>query len=301
MSHSKDMVSLVAVEDRPTVNRHGTATLLVKQPGSEMAHALERGLRAAGVPLTVAANPYDAVTEAARADPSPAYLLVGVDFFDAEALRLLPLFRREWPDTTIVAYHSPGFEHKGRLAGIVGADVVVSRPEQLLTFLGEVSREPRARPPAPSRAPTTRPAVPPPAPAAEPAPPPALAESPSAAAPPPAPAAPDTPGAPLSDLPPQPQPSETTGPTPSAAPQPSEARRPTAPSGPAERPARRPPAPAAASAPADSDVTPFVPPPAVDETENFDGDEALAEGRVIGTVELTDEELRILLGEDNDT
>jgi len=285
------MVSLAAVEDRPTVNRHGTATLLVKQPGSEMAHALERGLRAAGISLTVATTPYDAVTEAARADPSPAYLLVGVDFFDAEAYRVLPLFRREWPSTTIVAYHSPGFEHKGRLAGIVGADVVVSRPEQLLTFLGEVSREPQTQPPAPSRAPMKRPAKPPPAPAAPP----------SAAAPPPAPVAPVTAGAPLSDLPPQPQPSQTTGPAPSAAPQPSEAQRPTAPSAPAERPARRPPAPAAAPAPADSDVTPFVPPPAVDETENLDGDEALTEGRIIGTVELTDEELRILLGEDDDT
>jgi len=37
------------------------------------------------------------------------------------------------------------------------------------------------------------------------------------------------------------------------------------------------------------------------DVENLDGDAKLAEGKVVGTVELTDDELRILLGEEGET
>lgn len=275
------MVRLTHLKDRRTVNVHGTATLLVRQTGSDLAHALERGLRAAGLPLTVLANPYDAVTEAARGDAPVGYLVVGVDFFDAEAFRLLPLFRREWPDTTLVAYHSPGFEHKGRIARLVGADVVVSRPAELLDLLGTLSRE--ARPPVPSRPPVDRQAaapaavprpeadreaeVPAAAPRAAERPPPAEPAEPPAEAPPPEPVAP----APERAAP---------------APEPSPA---------AEEPA------APAPEPAGEDTTPPGPAPTAEDTERLDEDEELTGGRVIGTIELTDEELRVLLGEDDDT
>jgi len=44
------------------------------------------------------------------------------------------------------------------------------------------------------------------------------------------------------------------------------------------------------------------PPPEAprDGLDNLDGDDELARGRVLGTVELTEEELRLLLGEDDD-
>ena len=173
------------------MNAHGTATLLVSQAGSDMAHALERGLRAAGRAVTVVTNPLDSVAEAVRAAPPVDCLVVGVDFFDSEAFRLLPLFRREWPDTTIVAYHGPGFEHKGRIAGLVGADVVLSRPAAVLEFLGgrtavgrpvrrdAPSRRATPKEPAPPRA-SQRSARMPAAPVASPEPPPAAAEPPAA-------------------------------------------------------------------------------------------------------------------------
>ena len=42
-----------------------------------------------------------------------------------------------------------------------------------------------------------------------------------------------------------------------------------------------------------------VGPPA--DVENLDADTELAQGKVVGTVELTDDELRILLGEEGET
>jgi hypothetical protein len=264
------MVRLAHLKDRRTVNVQGTATLLVKQAGSEMAHALERGLRATGLPLTVLANPYDAVTEAATGDAPVEYLVVGVDFFDAEAFRLIPLFRREWPDTTVVAYHSPGFEHKGRIAQLVGADVVVSRPAQLLDLLATLSRQ---TPPTAAPRPAAARAGDAPAPSAAPS------QTPSrdaAAEPPPAPRPPE----------------------PSRAPEPAEAPRATVPPPPVEERGPREHSPTPAEA---KQTEPASPAPALDETENLDHDEELSQGRVIGTIELTDEELRILLGEDEDT
>jgi len=224
------MLRLDTLKDCPTVNANGCVTLLVKQAGSATADALARGFRAAGLPPVVLATPYDSVTEAARRDAPVGYLVVGVDYFDAEAFRLLPLFRREWPTTTIVAYHSPGFEHKGSLAGLVGADVVLSRPDELLDFLAALSRpaEPAVAPPQPKR---------------------------QAAPSEPSPLEQET--APREALPSEPRP------------------------------------------PVEEEAPSAIPTP--DETNNLGGEEALAGRRVPGTVELTDEELRILLGEDDDT
>jgi hypothetical protein len=291
------MVRPATLEDSTTVNAHGTATLLVKQPGSEVALALERGLRAAGLPLLVVTNPYDAVAEAARTDPPVRYLLVGVDFFDGEAFRLLPLFRREWPETTIAAYHSPGFEHKGRIAGLVGADVVLSRPDQLLTWLAKLARQERrnADRPEPERAETE------PAPPARPQPARVRATRPATARPAEAPPAPEpveappaaAPAPPAGETPPprEPPPKEPP-PPPKAAPVPEEAvpeTTPTEPPAGADETADEPGAPSAAASAGQQD------------SEDEDEEGALAGGRIIGTVELTDEELRILLGEDDDT
>lgn len=321
MRHSNGMLRRTAREDRRTVNAHGTATLLVAQPGSEMADALAEGLRAAGRPVTVVTNPLDSVAEAVRADPPLNCLVVGVDFFDDEAFRLLPLFRREWPDTTIVAYHGRGFEHKGRIAGLVGADVVLSRPAHLLEFLGGRKAAGRTVPqngpsqpttqeaPAPARV-TERSARTPASPVAAPEPP-SAAPAPSAAqetTPPPAPpAAPEPqPSAPAPEPPPSAEaalsgpPSRETadGGSPAA---PTRQARPARKGPPAPPPAPAPEAPdGEASATSDPDATPFAPPPA-GETDPPDDDQALTGGQVIGTVELTDEELRILLGEDDDT
>ena len=236
MTNLATLLLATLLENGPTVNANAPMTLLVKQAGSATAEALERGLRAAGVTLRVLASPYDTVTEAARRGAGVQHLVVGVDFFDAETFRLVPLFRREWPRTTIVAYHSPGFEHKGRIAGLVGADVVLSRPEELLDFLRTLSRP------------------------AEPA-----AETRSQAGP--AAEAPEAPPPARSPLPEQEAaPSEVPPPEPETAAQ-----------------DKTPPAPAAA------------------EIENLDGGEERARGRVLDTVELTDDELRILLGEDDET
>jgi len=265
MRHSTCMASLGDLEDCPTVNANGFVTLLVKQAGSATADAIARGLRAAGLPLLIVTAPYDAVTEAARTNVPVRHLVVGVDYFDAEAFRLLPLFRREWPTTTIVAYHSPGFEHKGRVAGLVGADVVLSRPAEVLAFLGTLAaHEDRPRAPRPHPAWSAEAAAPAPQPADQ-----AIARvAPSAAA---SPA------------------SET-----------AEAARPAVPSQPPEaEAAAREPSPPEPEPVVEDEAPPL--PSTAEEIENLDRDRELATGRVIGTVELTDEELRILLGEENDT
>ena len=259
------MASLGDLEDCPTVNANGSVTLLIKQAGSATADALARGLRAAGFSLLVVTTPYDSVTEAARRGTPVRYLVVGVDFFDAEAFRLLPLFRREWPTTTIVAYHSPGFEHKGRIAGLVGADVVLSQPAEVLAFLGTLAaHDDRPRAPRPHPAWSAEAAAPAPQPADQ-----TIARGvPSAAASP----ASETAEAARPAVPPQPPESEA---------------------------AAREPAPPEPEPVVEDEAPPT--PRTAEGIENLDGDRALARGRVIGTVELTDEELRILLGEENDT
>ncbi|MFO8014027.1 MAG: hypothetical protein R6X20_12070, partial [Phycisphaerae bacterium] len=93
---------------------------------------------------------------------------------------------------------------------------------------------------------------------------------------------------------PPPVPSEAAPPEP-VAPAPERAAPAPEPSPAAEEPA------APAPEPAGEDTTPPGPAPTAEDTERLDEDEELTGGRVIGTIELTDEELRVLLGEDDDT
>jgi hypothetical protein len=125
----------------------GSRALLVKQPGSALAEVIEQSLGAAGVRVTAAATPYDALVEAHRGPPF-RYLIVGVDHFGRDEFHLLPLARRQWPDATLVAYHSPGFEYKGQLAELVGADLIIGNLDgvsALLEGLGQCP-EPAAGP-----------------------------------------------------------------------------------------------------------------------------------------------------------
>ena len=131
---------------RPTL----LASLLLKQPGSALAEVLDQSLRAAGARVTTATNPYEVLAEAARAEHPFRYILVGVDYFGRDDFRLLPLLRREWPEAFLVAYHSSGFEYKGELAELVGADLVLADEKGLSAFLDSLSARPAsARRPAP--------------------------------------------------------------------------------------------------------------------------------------------------------
>ena len=123
---------------RPTL----LESLLLKQRGSVLAEVLDQSLRAAGVRVTTAANPYEVLAEAARAERPFRYILVGVDYFGRDDFRLLPLVRREWPEAFLVAYHSPGFEYKGELAELVGADLVLADEKGLSAFLQGLSARP---------------------------------------------------------------------------------------------------------------------------------------------------------------
>jgi len=243
------------------VNTSGPVSLLVKQSGSAVADALEQGLRAAGLRVVVAPSPFDTVIEAARA-AGIQHLVVGVDYFGPEEFRLLPLFRREWPDTVIVAYHAPGFEHKGRIAELVGADVVLSRPGDVARFL-EALRSGEAAA--------------------------SLDRQPRAASAEPARAAPPATGRHVGQEPPAPPPARPTEAkdAPAPAPEPAAAGMRTHPDSTPEPPA-------------DEDRVPAAPPVPQD-VETLDGNEALSRKRALGTIKLTDEELRILLGEDDDT
>ncbi|MCX5649304.1 MAG: hypothetical protein NTX40_09465 [Planctomycetota bacterium] len=130
---------------RPTA----LASLLLKQPGSALAEILHQSLRAAGARVTTAANPYEVLAEAARAEHPFRYILLGVDYFGRDDFRLLPLLRREWPEAFLVAYHSSGFEYKGELAELVGADLVLADEKGLAAFLDSLSIRPAsARRPA---------------------------------------------------------------------------------------------------------------------------------------------------------
>jgi hypothetical protein len=191
---------------------HGGSVSLVLKPAGPPGEALDQALRAAGFCVRVAPTVFDVVTEAHRAGGSLKHLFVGIDHWGPNEFRLLPLVRREWPATTIVAYHSPGFAYKGRVAELVGADAVLGSLDEIVQFIESLaaSAEPAA------------PVEPPP-------------EPPRPASAPPAGRA----------APPQPQPE-------------------------------------------DSNV------------EDAAGDDGI-DGEVIGTIELTDEELRLLLGEDEET
>jgi hypothetical protein len=108
---------------------------LVRPSNSAAATAVQFGLRAAGVKVISVSTAYDAVVEVERLGGRLRHLILGVDFFGRDELRIIPLARREWPEMMIVAYHSPGFEHKGRLAELVGADLVLGTPDQIANFM----------------------------------------------------------------------------------------------------------------------------------------------------------------------
>ena len=235
--------------------------------------------------LVVAPSPFDAVTEAARSADAIQYLFVGVDYFGPEQFRLFPLFRREWPQTQLVAYHSNGFEHKGHIARLVGADVLLAMPGGVASFLETLP----TNPPVPASADVPPPAAESQAPIAPPLPAPQARESgPTATASRRRPTVSAVPHACVSNtkrpadvpsmdapLPPRPDPQE---PSPAG----SDSAAPPAPAPPSHEPV-----------PAPATLTPQG-------IENLDGDDELERGRVLGTVELTDEELRVLLGEDDD-
>jgi len=264
------MAVLAAREEVSDVKPIASVSVLVKQAGSAVAEALHQGLRDTGFKVIAVPTAYDVVVEAERAAGAVEHVLLGVDHFGPGEFRLIPLVRREWPETLLVAYHSPGFEHKGRIAELVGADTVLSTADDVSRFLaplasrnGAQSAVPAPAPPAPPRA--TPPAAPPrrrPSPAAAPtSPPPAPAAKPEATEPASA-AAPPTPPLVESYL--------------------ASARK-----------AEKTPEPQHESHPETQQPT--------DDVENLDGDEELTRGKILGTIELTDEELRTLLGEENET
>jgi hypothetical protein len=260
---------------------HGGSVSLVLKPAGPPGEALDQALRAAGFCVRVAPTVFDVVTEAHRAGGSLQHLFVGVDHWGPNEFRLLPLVRREWPATTIVAYHSPGFAYKGRVAELAGADAVLGSIDEIVQFIGSLAAsaepaapvEPPPEPPRPApvaKAETTRPvgAAPPAAVAASPAIEPADTAPPGVAPvlePPPAPTRP--PASPVQSIPM------------------------------IQRQAQ-PPRPA--SAPPAGRVAPPQPQPEDSNVEDAADDDGI-DGEVIGTIELTDEELRLLLGEDEET
>jgi hypothetical protein len=240
----------------------------------------------------VVSNVFDAVVEAEHAAQahagSPARTLtqtiVCVDHFGQQDFRLFPLMRREWPETLITAFHSPGFDYKGRLAELLGADVVLGSAADVAEWVK--SLVPAARP---GRA---APVEPPARPAPEPPPPPSAPTGlpPSAAyqylARAPEPPHPTAPAPPVRQPPPaspgrSPAQASSAGPT---------EVKPAAP-GPRLTPAAEAVAALLKSLPHRFSPKTSTPaqPPARDE---------LAGGDVIGTIELTEEELRLLLGEE---
>ena len=294
------MRTSVAPLSPPSSGTQAATCLLVRPAASAMSDAIQDGLRAAGLHAAAVSNVFDAVVEAEHAargqagSPARALIqtIVCVDHFGQQDFRLFPLMRREWPETLIVAFHSPGFDYKGRLADLLGADVVLGSAADVAEWVKSLvpaARPGRAAPVEPSArpAPEPPPAPPPPAPTGLP---PAAAYQYLARAPDPPPAAN------ASSPPPSAPPAEVKP----AAPPPANAAPPSPP--PSAAPGLRltPAAEAVAALlrsppprPAPGTATPQPPaqPPASDE---------LAGGNVIGTVELTDEELRLLLGEEEE-
>ncbi len=243
---------LAAREEVSDVKTIASVSVLMKQDGSAVAEALHQGLRDTGFKVIAVPTAYDVVLEVERAAGAVEHVLVGIDRFGPGEFRLIPLVRREWPETLLVAYHSPGFEHKGRIAELVGADTVLSTADDVSRFLaplvprnGAQSAVPSPPPPAPPRA-------------APPAAPPDVAGEPQAAST----AAPPTPPLLESYL--------------------ASARK-------------------AEKAPEPQHESPPETQQPADDVENLDGDEELTRGKILGTIELTDEELRTLLGEENET
>lgn len=254
------------------MNVTASTALLVKQPGSSAGEALHRGLCAAGHRVTAVPTAFDGVVEAERASRPFRYLVAGIDFYGRNEFGLFPLVRREWPETVIVVYHSPGFEHKARIAELLGAHIVLATTEAVSTFLEGLAADAMPIPgPGPFFAATqaSRPME------VEP-------ESPRPPPPMPREAAADDGVRPLvlpDDAPP-------------LAPQTEGVASREEPPGPVQPGRRREPEEAKDGAwhqPADAG-----------ESMPINDDDPLAKGKVIGTVELTEEELRLLLGEDEE-
>ena len=285
IGHSRCMAVLAAREEVSDVKPIASVSVLVKQAGSAVAEALHQGLCDTGVKVIAVPTAYDVVVEAERAAGAVEYVLVGVDHFGPGEFRLIPLVRREWPETFLVAYHSPGFEHKGRIAELVGADTVVSTADDVSRFLAPLASRNGAQPAVPAPAPPAPPHAAPPAAPLRRLPSPAAAPT----SPPPAPAAKPEPTEPASD---------TAPPGPAGGPQATSAAAPPTP--PlvesylaSVRKAEKAPEP-------QHEPHPETQQPA-DDVENLDGDEELTGAKILGTIELTDDELRTLLGEENET
>jgi hypothetical protein len=319
------------------------ACLLVKPAGSEMGECVHRGLLAAGLKALVVPTVYDAVVEAdrlmrGRSGGASAgglrHLIVGVDCFGQQELRLFPLVRREWPQTVIVAYHSSGFEYKGRLAELMGADVLLGSEEDVAHFAESLvtpaslpaAAEPTAETPAP--APPAVQAAPVPVVAEESLVPSPVAQTPPAPMPTAPAIAPATPSLPMmtdgavavvaasaAAAAPVAMASPPAPPTGPAAPPKTEgdlaAFPPAAKSGAAalaalaavvsKRPLTGPYMPAS---PANGGTAPAAQPQAQPanppEETNLTEEVLPKDGQVIGTIELTEEELRLLLGEEEE-
>jgi hypothetical protein len=242
------------------MNHEGGVSIILR-PAGPAGEALDQALRAAGFCVRPVSTVFDIVAEAQRAGKSLRHIFVDVDYWGPGEFRLLPLVRREWPATTIVACYSQGFAYKGRVAELVGADAVLSGAEELVQFVESLT------PPALSAAPPESP----PEPQQQSPQPAAVArasvrlriESPPVAAA----ASPVTEPA---DMPPPPAPE-----------------------------AGRPPASPLQSIPIMPPQAPPQPQHAESEVADAADDDDVA-GEVIGTIELTDEELRLLLGEDEE-
>ncbi len=249
------MAVLAAREEVSDVKPIASVSVLVKQAGSAVAEALHQGLRDTGFKVIAVPTAYDVVVEAERAAGAVEHVLLGVDHFGPGEFRLIPLVRREWPETLLVAYHSPGFEHKGRIAELVGADTVLSTADDVSRFLAPLASRNGAQPAVPAPAPPAPPRATPPAAPPAPAAKPEATEPVSAAAPPTPPLVESyLAGARKAEKTPEPQ----------------------------------------------HESHPETQQPA-DDVENLDGDEELTGAKILGTIELTDEELRTLLGEENET
>jgi hypothetical protein len=150
------MNSSVAYEDVNTMSQTGGISLILRPPGPA-GEVLEHALRAAGLCVRVAPTVVDVVTEAQRAQGGLLHLFVGVDHWGPAEFRLLPLVRREWPATTIVAYCSPGFAYKGRVAEMVGADAVLSSIGEMMRFVEGLASSAEPAPPVAAAAPPVTP------------------------------------------------------------------------------------------------------------------------------------------------
>lgn len=256
------MIFSVAEKDVATMNVGGSVSLLVK-PAGPAGEALQQALQVAGLSVRIAPTVFDVVTEAQRAGGALRYLFVGVDHWGPSEFRLLPLVRREWPGTTIVAFHSPGFAYKGRVAELVGADAVLGNIDEIVQFVESLAAPVE---PEPVPEPAPQPQVPPSPAKAEAGAPAETSPPVPVAAPPAAPQAARPPASPLQSIPM------------------------IQPRAHAPQPASQPPAHRTAPPQPESGE------PDVEAAADEDG----IDGEVIGTIELTEEELRLLLGEDEE-